>query len=1630
MSFHRKSDFGVIDQDADNNFVPSATFDLDDYTDGGLGTNGSRGSETSMSSTSSRSVRSASIAVASQPTSTGLSFILDMEKEEAIDYSNSLHEDIEKLFDKTPELTINDLISSGGECTPSERGLTPEPPVHTASDRVLEEYDITSHRRSSFPHIHIPLKSLHSHSVKNFATYIDEEVKNEKKKKRRKKKEKSKHHKKKSKPIIFPSRSALLSPSIPEVEKEEYSSGESSSGDGFEEDDVPAVVVVTDETSKNVADNVTKDVENVDETTKLLIDLEDSDDHFDGRPLSVELCIKEPVKTPDIENKTLKVPWFIGDDSKSSSGSFKPGLFYIGENGPVDTVEGSDLQDKVPVSETPSEVDFKIAAVSVPTTQAGVIENLPASAPVVVVLNDDKKPMVSTSIKQATKHTPIHVLESAIPGEEDLSKVKFLLGEAESDGDFQRKAEFRNSDDDDDESGSEHGTAEFSPVQSLELLDRSEDDNVWQLADEAKIHKKVPSEKSRHKHKKHHHHHRENYGREDLLRRRQRGSEVHIQDALKRVPTETEEAIMLHSADLDEMASHRMDNLQGFHKHKIGRKKHKTLTSVIYAGKSDKSKRKYFKPEVKKYDHTPHEVFVELDELNVVDDYEVEWREKARWIKFEEDVEEGAERWGKPHVASLSFHSLLELRKGLEQGSLMLDLEAPDFITIAHRVVDNMVIRDQITSEAKGHVMRTLLTKHKFVGSDTVKSLIRRNKSSLDLAHLDQRHQREQSSLMKTFSQASFSQVASSTNLTALSSQNHTNHSTSNANSSNSAFKRSLSVPNETSNHVVRTMHRQPNENSHHGSKKDKKRKQSVGDPGKLEFVKTDVDNSMKVEDGVHIGLIPKEAYKEDSKDTRSDQKMSLMKRMSRDAEACTVLVGCVDYLEKPAMAFVRLAEKQVLDNLTEVPLPVRFVFILLGPENSSMDYHEVGRSISTLMSNQHFHDIAYRAETRSEILHAINEFLNESIVLPPGDWDQKTLLPVMDMARKRAKIRRKKLKKKEELEALIQKEVKYKVPMDPLKRTGTPFGGLVNDIRRRFPHYASDFKDGLNLQCVMALIFIFFACLCPCIAFGGLYGEKTYGKIGVVETIMATSVTNVIFGLFAGQPLILYGATGPVLVFEKHLYSFCKASHIDFLTWRVWIGLWVFIITLLVLAAEGSFIVRYITRFTEEVFAILISLIFINEVIQKLIEIYEEHPLRGKAFYCDNSNESTEVENVTFSVSNVSVTTVAPLTRMLSNASTKLLATSTYNTKSEYHEKNEYEHGKGHYSENLNEPNTALLSTILIFGTFLIAYFLRIFRNSRFLGRSARRALGDFGIFTAIVLMVLFDFICADTYTQKLYLPSTFAHSDTAISNWFVNPLGGKEPIQVWLMLVAAIPAFLIFLLLFLELQLTQMLLHKNEFKLKKGSGFHLDQFILGLVIFLCALFGLPWMCPATVRSVAHVSALAVMSRTHAPGEKPKLIEVKDQRVTNIVMNILIGSTLAWGQVLRAVPMAVLFGVFLYLGVSSISGVQLFKRFKLLFMPVKHMPGKSYVRRVRTLKMHAFTVLQLCLVAILWIVKSTLLAIAFPLFVILMVPLRLKILPKFFTHQELEVLDKEEEDSEDEEDDDPDFYQLAHMPI
>ncbi len=133
-----------------------------------------------------------------------------------------------------------------------------------------------------------------------------------------------------------------------------------------------------------------------------------------------------------------------------------------------------------------------------------------------------------------------------------------------------------------------------------------------------------------------------------------------------------------------------------------------------------------------------------------------------------------------------------------------------------------------------------------------------------------------------------------------------------------------------------------------------------------------------------------------------------------------------------------------------------------------------------------------------------------------------------------------------------------------------------------------------------------------------------------------------------------------------------------------------------------------------------------------------------------------------------------------------------------------------------------------------------------------------------------------------------------------------------------------------------------------KKGVGLHWDIVLLCSINCLSSVMGGPFICAATVRAVAHVSALTVMSTTHAPGESPRVVEVKDQRMSALFVSVLIGLSVFLSPLLKHIPYAVLFGVFLYMGVSSVNGIQLFDRLLLILKPVKHHPTINYVRRVR----------------------------------------------------------------------------------
>uniref|UniRef100_H2ZCS5 Anion exchange protein n=1 Tax=Ciona savignyi TaxID=51511 RepID=H2ZCS5_CIOSA len=918
----------------------------------------------------------------------------------------------------------------------------------------------------------------------------------------------------------------------------------------------------------------------------------------------------------------------------------------------------------------------------------------------------------------------------------------------------------------------------------------------------------------------------------------------------------------LSGAAIDEIKSHRFEDHAGIRKHLL----HRPV------------KRRRARSEVKKkYDKNPHEVFVELDEL-----VSGEWKETARWIKFEEDVEE-SQMWGKPRVASLSFHSLLELRKTIEKGAVMLDMDRDNLTDVANDVVAEMVASGQIRAEDQGNVLKVLLSKHK--------------------------HLAPQTTFPYTLSQASFSSFF------------------------NPSYASRLNTAGNTASATL-----------------------DVSEPliGSDDLSTTTLSPKQK---GVAVSTLHPPNFPSGP----SAKELKIMKKIPEGAEATAVLVGCVEYLEQPTMAFVRLAQGTNLESVVSLPIPVRFLFILLGPSKIDYNYHEIGRSISTLMADQEFHVMAYGAESRVDLLRAINEFLDDSIVLPPGQLENPDLLKNIIKYQKGLAQREKKKQIMDSEVDVTPTEKKMPPPEDddPLRRSGHLFGGFIHDVKNRYPKYLSDITDALNLQCLASIIFIYFAALSPAITFGGLLGEKTDGWMGVSEMILGCCISGCVFGLLSGQPLLVVGSTGPLLVFEEAVYKFCTSSSLPFMATRVWIGVWIFVICFIVVAFEGSFLVRFVSRFTQEIFTALISLIFIFETFNKLAKTFVQHPLQA--------------------------TYPVPIN------TTGIL--------------NQYN------SEILNQPNTALLSTILMLGTFIIAYFLRQFKNSKFLRSSVRRTIGDFGVPIAIFAMVLLDVLIQDTYTQKLNVPKGISPTNPSLRGWFINPLGTPDnPIPIWMVFAAVLPAFLVFILIFMESHITEMILSNKERNLKKGTGFHLNLMVLGMLNIVVSFLGMPWVCCAAVRSITHTNRwLRSIARHKLLVNKPKIEGLKEQRVTVFVVNACLGLSILMQPVLSEIPLAVLFGIFLYMGVTSLAGVQFIDRIEMLFMPAKHYPDFSFVHMVRHKKIHVFTIIQIICLAVLWVVKSTAAQIAFPFFLVLTIPLRYFVLPKFFSKKEMAELDGSE---------------------
>ncbi|XP_078233445.1 sodium bicarbonate cotransporter 3 isoform X3 [Pogona vitticeps] len=1024
-------------------------------------------------------------------------------------------------------------------------------------------------------------------------------------------------------------------------------------------------------------------------------------------------------------------------------------------------------------------------------------------------------------------------------------------------------------------------------------------------------------------------------------------------------------------------------------------------------------------------EHIPHDLFTEMDELCFREGEEYEWKETARWLKFEEDVEDGGERWSKPYVATLSLHSLFELRSCILNGTVMLDMRANTLDEIADMVLDNMIASGHLNESMRENVREALLKRHhhqnekKFSNriplvrsfADIGKKhsdplLLERNgeglsasrhslRAGLSASHVSLRGENRLSLLLNHLLPGSptASRITSTVptpQSTPPSSPKCSHTAITDMQSTELQSAELLVSP--SSDDIPKVVVHPPEEDleAQESEEKTTEDKNNIisgllaspqSAPGNLDTGKSGEPKSSGTG-----------GSRENSTVDFSKVDMNFMRKIPIGAEASNVLVGEVDFLERPIIAFVRLSPAVLLTGLTEVPVPTRFLFLLLGPAGKAPQYHEIGRSIATLMTDDVFHDVAYKAKDRNDLLSGIDEFLDQVTVLPPGEWDPTIRIEPPKSVPSQEKRKIPKFPNRGASAGVSLKEEGHHAGPE-LQKTGRLFGGLILDIKRKAPFFLSDFKDAFNLQCLASILFLYCACMSPVITFGGLLGEATENRISAIESLFGASLTGIAYSLFAGQPLTILGSTGPVLVFEKILFKFCKDYGLSYLSLRTSIGLWTAFLCILLVATDASSLVCYITRFTEEAFAALICIIFIYEALEKLFHLGETYEFNMH----NDLDKLTLYSCVCAEPPNPKNETLAAWVKANKSADSIQWSNLTVKQCNDYH-------GIfvgsacGHHGPYY--PDVLFWSVILFFTTFFLSSFLKQFKTKRYFPTKVRATISDFAVFLTIVIMVLIDYLVG-VPSPKLQVPQKFepTRSDRG---WLIDPLGSNP---WWTLVIAAVPALLCTILIFMDQQITAVIINRKEHKLKKGCGYHLDLLMVGIMLGICSIMGLPWFVAATVLSISHVNSLKVESECSAPGEQPKFLGIREQRVTGLMIFVLMGLSVFMTSVLKFIPMPVLYGVFLYMGASSLKGIQFFDRIKLFGMPAKHQPDLIYLRYVPLWKVHIFTVIQLTCLVLLWAIKASAAAVVFPMMVLALVFIR-KLMDLCFTKRELSWLD------------------------
>ncbi|NXF36269.1 S4A11 protein, partial [Nyctibius bracteatus] len=632
----------------------------------------------------------------------------------------------------------------------------------------------------------------------------------------------------------------------------------------------------------------------------------------------------------------------------------------------------------------------------------------------------------------------------------------------------------------------------------------------------------------------------------------------------------------------------------------------------------------------------------------------------------------------------------------------------------------------------------------------------------------------------------------------------------------------------------------------------------------------------------------------------------------------------CISRLERP-------------QNWGENSCEVRFVILVLAPPKmkSTKTATEVGRTFATMFS-----DITFRQkllETKTE------EEFKEALV------HQRHLLTVVN----------------QRPSAMNDGHKSHGPKPLQLHEFLNVGKGISDDIARRLPVYALDFTDGVigNNKAIgkyiTTMIFLYFACLLPSIAFGSLNDENTRGAIDVQKTIVGQCIGGLLYALFSGQPLVVLLTTAPLALYINVIRGICDDYNLDFSAFYAWIGLWNSFFLVMYSLFNFSLLMKLFKRSTEEIIALFISITFVLDAFKGIIKVFKKY------YYHGRTGDSYLEKARTDAIPSLGINTTFLMNSSVSRSMSLENQTGTHDV---------------HYGR-----ETAVLSLMLMLGTLWLGHTLYQFKKSPYLHARVREILSD----CALPISVL-TFSVVGSYIFKEIEMSKFNYNPS--ESLFV--LAPVQSLSIGSVMSAMGLGFLLSMLFFIEQNIVASLTNAPENRLVKGTAYHWDLLLVALINTGLSVFGLPWIHAAFPHSPMHVRALAYVEERVENGHiYETIVSVKETRLTSLVANFLVGlSLLLLPFPLQWIPKPVLYGLFLYIALTSIDGNQLFERVALLLKEQTAYPPTHYIRRVPQRKIHYFTglqVLQLLILCGFGMSPLPYMKMIFPLIMIGMIPIR-----------------------------------------